>query len=155
MRPRSRVANRSRIRSRAVDAIRAEPPARSRRDSWLACLLVAGVALRFLVLCTAGPFNADEHFAVIRYMAEHGKPPTSELLSQAHHPPLYHALMAVPWRATQSLPLIHFFSFACSTASLLLFWRLVQHPTWFGPVRRIAFAFACFLPQFVMYGSYV
>ncbi len=120
-------------------------------------LLAGGILLRLMVMWVAGPFNPDLHFQVIQYVAEHHALPISNQLSQSYHPPLYYILMAGLYGAWPDLRVIHFASFVFSAANL---WLILVALERFGLVRDagarvLAFAFACVLPQFVMFGSFI
>lgn len=129
-------------------------------------MLIGGIILRVIVCLTAGPFNPDRHFEVIQYTAEHGWPPISNFQSpdgttytQSYHPPLYYLLMAplhALWPTTHFTP-EHIASLVISCINLILIRRLLDHPM-VVPHRAaqlLAMGFAAFLPQFVMFGSFV
>jgi hypothetical protein len=120
-------------------------------------LLAGGILLRFLVLITAGAENSDPHLLVIQYIADTGTLPVSNLLNQSYHPPLYYVLMAPLWRAAPMPGPIHFASFVFSTLNLILIRRLMDRPDVYptGAGKLFAFAVACFLPEFVMFGLFV
>lgn len=120
-------------------------------------LLACGILLRLAVFFTAGPFNPDQHYEVIQYIAEHHALPVSNQLSQSYHPPLYYLLMAPLYAMWPDPKLLQFASFLLSSANLILIrWLLrdrglIPQPT----ARLVAFALACFLPEFVMFGNFV
>jgi len=64
--------------------------------------LVAGIALRFIVLITASGVNPDDHLGVIAYIAEHHALPISNHLAQSYHPPLYYLLMSPLFAVTRT-----------------------------------------------------
>lgn len=129
-------------------------------------LLLGGIFLRIIVCFTAGPFNPDLHFQVIHYTAEHGWPPISNhvtpdgaIYTQSYHPPLYYLLIA-PLRAlwpSDYYHAEHIASLILSCVNLFLIRRVLGHP-FVLPHRHsrlLAMAFAAFLPQVVMFGSFV
>lgn len=120
-------------------------------------LAIAGILLRFAVFLVASPFNPDTHIEVIQYIAENGSLPPSNVLMQSYHPPLYYIPMAVLWRLSESVSLIHFTSFALSCTNLILIGVGIHH---YRVIRNThvaltAFALVCFLPQFVMFGNFI
>lgn len=129
-------------------------------------LLFCGIMLRVIVCFTAGPFNPDWHFQVIQYTAAHGWPPISNyvtpdgvLYAQSYHPPLYYLLMAPLYllKPVSEHPVDHFASLFISCINLILIRWLLDQPL-VAPhrhARALAMAFACFLPEFVMFGSFV
>jgi hypothetical protein len=136
-----------------------DPAAKSdpANDRLLNGLLIAGILLRFAVLLTASPFNADNHFQVIQYIAAAHRLPISNLLPQSYHPPLYYLLMSPVYAWWSDASPIHFFSFVFSTATLLIIWQMARRAdVLLDPAARlIAFALACFLPELVMFGSFI
>ena len=120
-------------------------------------LLIAGFVLRLAVLISADPGNADLHEQVIEYIAEHRSLPISNVIDQSYQPPLYYVLVAPLWMLWRSPGPIHFVSFVLSCANLLLIRRLLSDPLVIAKVgaRLIAFAFACFLPEFVMFSGFI
>ncbi len=132
---------------------------RSRRPRapLMTLLLILGIGLRFLVFLGADIENPDPHLEVIQYIAQHHTLPISNVLNQSYHPPLYYVLMAPLWALWPSPQFIHFFSFVLSVINLLLIRRLLDHPL-IAPdrmVRAIAFGFACFNEEFVMFSGYI
>jgi hypothetical protein len=124
---------------------------------WMNGLLLAGVLLRLAVLLTAAPNNPDPHQEVIEYIVEHHALPTSNVLNQSYHPPLYYLLNAPLWAIWHSSVPLHILSFVFSTLNLLLIRRLLDHPTIApqGHTKLIAMGFACFMPEFVMFSGFV
>jgi hypothetical protein len=120
-------------------------------------IFAAGVLVRLGVFLTCYPFNPDDHWAVVRYIAEHGVPPTSELLVQAAHPPLYHTLMAPTALWFESPRPAHFLSFVFSSLNLWLVMRLVRDPQLVASrsVAIVLASLAAFLPEYVMYSGFV
>jgi len=118
-------------------------------------ILTLGIVLRIAVFLTASPFNPDEHLQVIDFIVTQHRLPASLELGQAHHPPLYHLLMAPIWAVTGSVKLLHFVSLGFSVVNLLIIAKLLGKLIASKTVRVIALAFAAFLPQLVMYGSFV
>jgi hypothetical protein len=120
-------------------------------------LLVAGILLRLAVLLTASPFNADNHFQVIQYIAATHRLPISNQLPQSYHPPLYYLLMAPIYSWWSDAAPIHLFSFIFSTATLLIIWKVARRKDVLADpaAKLIAFAFASFLPELVMFGSFI
>lgn len=120
-------------------------------------LLALGILIRLAVLLTASPFNPDQHYEVIQYLVNHHALPISNELSQSYHPPLYYLLMAPLEWAWQSPAPIHAASFVFSCVNLWLIFRSLRDPQLIPDriARLIAFAFACVLPQYVMFGSFI
>lgn len=112
--------------------------------------------MRIAVFYAAGPFNPDRHDQVIAYIAEHHALPVSNELSQSYHPPLYYVLAAPFWDSQDTRP-VHFISLLFSCINLWLIRLLLNRPMLmphFGS-RLFAMAIAGFLPQFVMFGSFI
>jgi hypothetical protein len=136
----------------AVD--RPDRDAFARPLNWL---LAGGILLRLAVFFTASPFNPDEHFAVIQYIVDHHALPVSNQLTQSYHPPLYYLLMAPIYAIWPDPKPLHFASFVLSSFNLILIWRLARNASLIpdAAARMVAFALTCFLPQFVMFGSFI
>ena len=126
-----------------------------RLDS-LRVVLAAGIVLRVIVFFSASPFNPDNHWQVIQYIVEHHRLPTSELLGQSYHPPLYYALMA-PLAAAGGVRLVHLASLLISCATLWLIYRLTRRAELFHsrPIALLCLSFAAFLPELVMFGHFI
>lgn len=136
-------------------------PAPTRNDRFesraMLALLLCGLLLRLVVFLTASPFNPDNHLEVIQFIAQNGSLPESNLLSQSYHPPLYYVLMAGLWKVCPSERAVHFASLVFSSTNLLLIYRTLGRQSLIrsAHARLIVMAFACFLPQVVMFSSFI
>ena len=119
---------------------------------------MAGILLRLLVFTVLKPLDNDTgHLDVIKFMVEHHRLPSAMTNSQSFHPPLYYLLAAPLYAATDSVKAVQVLSLVFSVLTLILFYRLLNVDRLIEgrKPRLYAFLFACFLPQFVLYGLYV
>lgn len=136
------------------DSPTADPAART-LNLWL----VAGIALRLVVLLTASPFNLDRHVEVIEFIARDHALPTSNVIDQSYQPPLYYLLMT-PLYVVGGPRLVHVATFAISCAALWLIRLAMGHPRVRSlvpsrPARVVAFALCATLPQFAICSGFI
>lgn len=123
-------------------------------------LLALGIFLRLVVFFSASPFNPDQHFKVIEYIATRHVLPTSNVLDQSYQPPLYYALMAVLYEVTASVRAVHAASLVMSCANLALIRSIFAGAQLRALVpstvaRVLGFACCATLPEFVMFSSFI
>ena len=123
----------------------------------LPSILAAGVALRLLVFYFLAPFNNDPHWEFIEFVVEHRRLPVATEITLGFHPPLYFLLVAPLLALTGSAKVVQLFSLACSLANLLLIYGFVRGTVLLDTARGRAHALmlAAFLPQFVLFSSFV
>lgn len=140
------------------EALPQEDPAARPLDIWLG----VGLLLRLLVLLTALPFNADRHFEVIQFIAQHHALPTSNVIDTSYQPPRYYLLMLPFYLATRGPKLPHVATFAISCATLGLVRRAISEASVrvrvrvpLPAARVVAFALCATLPQFAIYSGFL
>ena len=120
-------------------------------------LLLGGVLLRVLVFVCLSPFNNDDHWTVVRYIAEHARLPVAGEMDQSYHPPLYYLLAQPFLRLTGTAKGVQALSLVLSIGTLVALHRLLYRSSALvsESARDSTFALACFLPQFVLYTLFV
>lgn len=95
-------------------------------------------------------FDANDHWDVVRWMAEHGRIPAVDALRESFHPPLYYALAAVLFKLGASRADIVWLSIACGVLRLGLLWAGLELYLPKSRVARVAaLALAAVLPAAV------
>jgi hypothetical protein len=120
-------------------------------------LLAAGIVLRIVVFIFLAAGNNDDHTAVVKYLAGHGRLPTLWDTLQAQHPPLYYLLAAPLWKWTEHPKGVQLLSLVFSIATLVAIYHLVYRTPLIESARARLYGFmtACFLPQLVMFSLYL
>ena len=123
----------------------------------LPAILVAGVVLRILVFWFLAPFNNDPHFEYVQFVLEHRRPPFADELTLGFHPPLYFVLASPVLALTGSAKAVQGLSLLFSLGNLALVWAFVRATRLLRTPRGRAFALmlAAFLPQFVLFSSFL
>lgn len=67
-------------------------------------------------------YDTDFHFAVVEWIAKHGRVPQAETTFEAFHPPLYYATAAGLLSLGMTRNSLAFFSIACGVVRLALIW---------------------------------
>src|SRR4051794_30775809 len=112
----------SRLFARVSDA---RAPLGLPADAVLRRLLYAGVLLRLVLFEPFYPINRDDHLGVIRFILAHHALPTSDVLQQSYHPPLYY-LLAAPFVALGDVRGGEVLSFVLSVLNLILLARVLS-----------------------------
>ena len=125
-------------------------------DLTLFLLLISGILLRIIVFFFQSPFNNDDHLSVIQYIVTTGMLPTSDLMLQSYHPPLYY-LIGTGIFYFESIKLLQALSLVFSILTLGVFFILLKKQSLFPQkfAQRFAFSLVCFLPQFIIFGNFI
>jgi hypothetical protein len=88
-------------------------------------LFLLGVLLRMTMAWTFNvdwSYDSDQHWLVVRWIAEHGRVPPVEAVFEAFHPPLYYALSAILFTHGVSHAHMVWLPIACGVVRLGLLW---------------------------------
>jgi hypothetical protein len=83
-------------------------------------------------------YDSEEHWAVVRWVAEHHRVPPVEALLEAYHPPLYYVTAAVLFNLGVSRANMVWLSVTCGTIRLALLWAGLELYLPRSRVARIA-----------------
>ncbi|MEI7998075.1 MAG: hypothetical protein WCH62_01035 [Candidatus Omnitrophota bacterium] len=125
------------------------------RNYQLGIVFSLGVLLRVIVFLFQGPFNKDDHYAVVKYIYTHHALPHSLVVSQSDHPPLYYILASLLYPL--GVKAVQAFSLGLSIGALYIFYLLIKRLDFIRPlkVKKYGLLLACTLPQLVMFGNYI
>ncbi len=105
-------------------------------------LLLLGLVLRMTMVWrynATWSYDSDEHWAVVRWIAEHGRLPSVETMLEAQHPPLFYVAAAALFKHGVSRDHLVWLSIACGMIRLGLVWAGLEL---YLPRNRLARAFA-------------
>ncbi len=121
----------------------------------LIIILYFGILLRIIIFIFQRPLPIDDHFGVVRYIYEQHSIPTSNVLSQSYHPPLYYVLASFFFPG--GIKIIQTLSLILSMGTLLVIYWLIKNLEFIQPLKtkKYCLLLACTLPQFIICGNYI
>jgi 4-amino-4-deoxy-L-arabinose transferase-like glycosyltransferase len=121
----------------------------------LIAVLIVCLTLRIIIFAFQKPFNNDNHFEVVRYIAETKTLPSPFQFEQGQHPPLYYILASMFLRLGGAKT-VQFFSLLLSLGTICVFYLLIKKLDFIGERNKVyCLLFAGVLPQFILFGNFI